>query len=128
MSAPAFPTLLFYSIQSCVRHEVVTFPVMETTKLWLSVCELIWLVYLNGQRLFHTIKPEPYLHITLPLTPNLKWSGHWLAGRSTELKLVGFCDGRNAVTTPFLFIIYNEHTPKLFDCYHFRNIKNYWMT
>ena len=33
---------------------------METNELCLLVRELIRLVHLNGQRLFHTIKPEPY--------------------------------------------------------------------
>jgi hypothetical protein len=69
----------------------------KPNELWLFVRELIWLVHLNGQRLFHTIKPEFYSHLTPSQTSNPNWSGHLLAGCSTELTLSLF---RKRVVVP----------------------------
>jgi hypothetical protein len=46
-------------------NKVFICPVVETNKLWLFVCKLIWSVHLNG---LHQI-------------PNCNWSGHLFAER-----------------------------------------------
>ena len=84
----------------------------KPNELWLFVRELIWLVHLNGQRLFHTIKPEFYSHLTPSQTSNPNWSGHLLAGWSAELTLSLFLYSVSLSRCPSRFGSLSQWTPR----------------